>query len=170
MSLPSLNFQDLMTRGIMDSPTNLKDYAFKRELPKMNGKKVEQVSISIHSRPQQTVIDAEAIERENIQICIQNDEKLISFLANVRSRRSITCIMFTSASNIMILIKSHNLHPVLIMKYPLDGIRVYSRTAGLVYDVPKRCVSDSPDAVYYLRVPVYDSPCLLTERSALDLM
>ena len=42
--------------------------------------------------------------------------------------------------------------------------------SGRVYDVPKRCVSDSPDAVYYLRVPVYDSPCLLTERSALDLM
>ena len=42
--------------------------------------------------------------------------------------------------------------------------------SGRVYDLPRRNVSDSPDAVYYMRVPVYDSPCLLTERSALDLM
>jgi len=136
MSLPSLNFQDLMTKGIMDSPTNLKDYIWKRELPKMTGRRTEQASISIHSRHQETVMDAAAIERENVQICIQNDEKLISFLSNVRGRRSITCIVFTSASNIMILIKSHNLHPVLIMKYPLDDVRVYSRAAGLVYDLP----------------------------------
>ena len=42
--------------------------------------------------------------------------------------------------------------------------------SGRVYDLPQVHVSDSPDAVYYMRVPVYDSPCLLTERSALDLM
>ena len=42
--------------------------------------------------------------------------------------------------------------------------------SGRVYDLPWRDVSDSPDAVYYMHVPVYDSPCLLVERSALDLM
>ena len=41
---------------------------------------------------------------------------------------------------------------------------------GQVYDFPKTKVSASPDAVYYMSVPVYDSPCLLVERAALDLM
>jgi len=41
---------------------------------------------------------------------------------------------------------------------------------GRVYDFPKAKVSASPDAVYYMSVPVYDSPCLLVERAALDLM
>lgn len=136
MSLPSINFVDLMSKNIMGSPTNLKDYIWKRELPKVTSRKSEKVILSIHGRQQQEVITKETIEKENVQICIQNDEKLISFLSNIRSRKSITCVVFTSASNIMILIKSYNLHPVLIMKYPIDDTRVYSRSAGLVYELP----------------------------------
>lgn len=41
---------------------------------------------------------------------------------------------------------------------------------GAVYALPKRCVRDMGDETYYIDVPVYDSPCLLTERAALDLM
>ena len=40
---------------------------------------------------------------------------------------------------------------------------------GRVYELPKRKVAVSSDAVRYMSVPVYDSPCFLTERSALDL-
>ena len=59
---------------------------------------------------------------------------------------------------------------VLDGKKPLKDPVWVDLFTGRVYDFPKRDVSDSPDAVYYIRVPVYDSPCLLTERSALDLM
>ena len=41
--------------------------------------------------------------------------------------------------------------------------------SGRVYEFPKRKVAVSSDAVRYMSVPVYDSPCFLTERSALDL-
>ena len=37
---------------------------------------------------------------------------------------------------------------------------------GRVYDYDKACVIPCRDRVTYLEVPVYDSPCLLVERSA----
>ena len=40
---------------------------------------------------------------------------------------------------------------------------------GRAYELPKRCVCESDGETIYLDVPVYDSPCLLTERSALNL-
>ncbi|HNX03954.1 MAG TPA: hypothetical protein PKI32_00545 [Opitutales bacterium] len=41
--------------------------------------------------------------------------------------------------------------------------------SGKVFEFPKREVAPSRDATRYMNVPVYDSPCFLTERSALDL-
>ena len=42
--------------------------------------------------------------------------------------------------------------------------------SGRVYEFPLRKVAASEDATRYIGVPLYDSPCFLTERSALDLM
>ena len=41
--------------------------------------------------------------------------------------------------------------------------------SGKVFEFSKREVAPSRDATRYMNVPVYDSPCFLTERSALDL-
>ena len=41
---------------------------------------------------------------------------------------------------------------------------------GRVYDFPRENVIVSAGVVRYLDVPVYDSPCVLTERAALDAM
>jgi len=39
---------------------------------------------------------------------------------------------------------------------------------GAVYDFPESCVLGSAGGTTYVGVPVYDSPCLLTERGAID--
>lgn len=122
--------------AVMSSATALRDYIFHRTLPKPTTKRMEQTTLLIHTKQKSYIMDEESIEKENVQLCIQNEEKLIAFLMNVRSRHTITAVIFTSASNIMIIIKSHNMHPVLIMKYPLDDIRIYSRAAGLVFELP----------------------------------
>lgn len=120
----------------MSSPSALRDFYFHRTLPKPLAKKTEQTMLLIHTKQKSFIMNAESIEKENVQLCIQNEDKLIAFLSNIRTRRSITAVIFTTASNIMIVIKSHNMHPVLIMKYPLDDIRIYSRAAGLVFELP----------------------------------
>ena len=41
---------------------------------------------------------------------------------------------------------------------------------GAVYEIPaKRQISHSC-GVTFVRIPVYDSPCVVTERAALDMM
>ena len=41
---------------------------------------------------------------------------------------------------------------------------------GRAYEFPKdRAVVSAADEIFYLDVPVYDSPCLLAERSALEI-
>ena len=42
--------------------------------------------------------------------------------------------------------------------------------SGRVYEFPRRKVAASEDATRYIGVPLYDSPCFLTERSALDIV
>ena len=37
--------------------------------------------------------------------------------------------------------------------------------SGRIYEFPKSCINASKGDVMYFEVPVYDSPCLLTERS-----
>ena len=41
---------------------------------------------------------------------------------------------------------------------------------GRVYDFPRENVIVSAGVVRYLDIPVYDSPCVLTERDVLDAM
>ena len=41
---------------------------------------------------------------------------------------------------------------------------------GRIYAYPKGNMREVDDETFYIDVPVYDSPCLLTERTALDLM
>ena len=40
---------------------------------------------------------------------------------------------------------------------------------GAVYEFPKKDVCVSANSTRYVNVPIYDSPCLLAERSALKL-
>ena len=40
---------------------------------------------------------------------------------------------------------------------------------GAVYELPERHFAPCHDGVYLIDIPVYDSPCLITSRSALDL-
>ena len=41
---------------------------------------------------------------------------------------------------------------------------------GRIYAYPKGNMREVDGETFYIDVPVYDSPCLLTERAALDLM
>ena len=41
---------------------------------------------------------------------------------------------------------------------------------GRVYAFPKANVREVDGETFYFDVPVYDSPCILAERAALDLM
>ena len=41
---------------------------------------------------------------------------------------------------------------------------------GWVYEIPAENQIKHADGITFVRIPVYDSPCFVTERSALDLL
>lgn len=126
----------LSAPAIMTSPNSLRNRLFHRDISQLPVKKVEKTTIITKPKTKQYTISKERIDSENIQLMIQNNEKLITFLSCVKSKKGIDSVMFVTDGCICVIIKSQNIHPVLVMKFPLNDIIVYARSNNLVFDLP----------------------------------
>lgn len=137
MSNPSIIHSDYMSAdSIMMSAATLRDKIFHNKVVKSNNKRVESQPVTITNRTKKFLLSEEDFEAENIQICIQNDDKLINYLSTVKKKYSVDAVVYTTQSVITILIRAYVSHPVLIIRCPIDGEKVYSRQPGLVYMLP----------------------------------
>lgn len=135
--IPSILFSDYMQMDtIMSTAYALRDRIFHNTIatPVMNH--VEAPTLTLQSRGKRYLVTPELIESENIQLCIQNDDKLIAFLSSIKGRRANVALVFTTSSVVTVLVKSNDLHPILVMRYPIDGVKVYSRTPDQVFSLP----------------------------------
>ena len=121
---------------IMETPTNLRDAQFHNSIKISEPETKEQEIVPIHNATKKFMINPATFKKDNIELCIQNDDKLIGFLSSVKSRRGINAVILSTATQIIILIKSQDLHPVLVMVYPIDHVRVYASTSNLVFNLP----------------------------------
>lgn len=121
---------------VMMSPATIKDRLFHRDLPPVEIKKKEKIPTVVKPQSKQFLINKEMIEQKNIQLMIQNNEKLIAFLSSIKIRGGIESIIFVADSTVCIIIRPQISHPVLVMKFPIDGNYVYARSNNLIYDLP----------------------------------
>ena len=50
------------------------------------------------------------------------------------------------------------------------GVNKIRILTGWVYEIPSENQIQHADGITFVRIPVYDSPCFVTERAALDLL
>ena len=134
-SKPCVSYTDYLCSA-MQSATGLRDCVFHNNIipaPIVN-KEVEQETT--HTEIAKFMIKPETFEAEGIEICIQNDEKLIGFLSSVKSKKGISAVVLSTANHVIILIKTFDLHPILVMIYPIDKVNVYAKSANLFYNLP----------------------------------
>ena len=120
----------------MSGAVPLRDSLLHREIPQVQIRKIEKPIIISKPPAIDYIVSKERIETDNIQLMIQNNDKLINFLSCVKSKNGIESVVFITDNCICFVIKSQNTHPVLIMKFPLNGITSYARSTNLVYDLP----------------------------------
>lgn len=127
-----INHVDTVMMGVVP----VRDAQLHRSLTQTSVKKVEKQIIIAKPQSKQYIVSKERIESENIQLMVQNNDKLIAFLSCVKSKKGIDSVMFVTDNCICVIIKSQNLHPILVMKFPLSDITVYARSNNLVFDLP----------------------------------
>lgn len=99
-------------------------------------------------------LDKEFFERKNVQMCIQNDDKFISFMRGIKASNA-DAVMFVQDNYLMCMNKAAGVHPILVMRFPLDGTNVYARDNRLRYIMPigdvfgKSSQTTTSYAVYY---------------------
>lgn len=122
--------------SIMGGVSAVRDRQFHRTIASVPVRKVEKTVAITRPQMRQYIVPREKIETDNIQLMVQNNDKLITFLSCVKSHKGIESVMFVTDNCICVLVKSQNLHPVLVMKFPLSEMTVYARSNNLVYDLP----------------------------------
>ena len=148
------------TDTIMMGAGPVRDAQLHRSITQISVKKVEKPTILSKPPTKQYVVSKERIEAENIQLMVQNNDKLIAFLSCVKSKKGIDSVMFVTDNCICVIIKSQDLPPILVMKFPLSDITVYARSNKLVFDLPlddlfahpSSCPSGKAYALYYKTV------------------
>lgn len=121
---------------VMMSPSTIRDRLFHRDLAPTEIKKKDRLPTVLRPLTKQYLISKEKIESSNIQLMIQNNEKLISFLSSIKIRVGIESVIFVHEDCICVIIKPQSSHPVLVMKFPIDDLSVYARSKNLIYELP----------------------------------
>ena len=137
MSAPTIIHSDYMAADtIMMSPDALRDRIFHNRVNRQVNRRTEAPAILVTNKTRRFLLDEEEITSDNVQICIQNDDKLITYLSAVKKKQEVDAVIFTAQAYVTILLKAHARHPVLVMRFPIDGLKVYSRSPGLFYMLP----------------------------------
>lgn len=135
MESPSIMFNNYID-SVMASPTSVRDKMFHGVTLAIAPKVKEQLNLTVHNAAKKITINPEDFEKEKIELCIQNDDKLIGFLSSVKSKRGINAVVLSTANKVIVLIKSQDLHPVLVMIYPIDQNKIYAKSPNLVFHLP----------------------------------
>lgn len=122
--------------SLMATPQALRDRKFHDVVMPPPIPKVEAPTLTLETRGKRYLVSPADIEAKNIQLCIQNDDKLITFLSSIKGRRANVGVIFSIANVVTVLVKSNEMHPVLVMRYPIDGAKIYARAADLVFSLP----------------------------------
>lgn len=127
--------------AVMVSPSALKKRLFDREIVKSTAIRNLEIQASIQKERRKTYLKNKTDEKddfkdENIQICIQNNDKLMGFLSSIKSKKSVSSVVLTTQSDVVILIKSQTIQPVLVMRFPINIPSVYSASPNQILDLP----------------------------------
>lgn len=137
---------------VMASVTALKDRIFNNEVirPKKLIKKIEQ-PIQYHQPKEKiTLLNRDFIEKENIQVCIQNINKLIIYLTSIKSKKTVNSVIFTTSTDVIIMTKSQTAQPILVMKFPIDSMNVYSRAPNIILELPlEKFITKQSSSLHY---------------------
>lgn len=75
-------------------------------------------------------------ENENIVLGIQNDENFIKFISSIKSKTNVVVVIFTKNNNIKCFIKSKESHPIVLLNFPIDNNKYYSKVNDGYYTFP----------------------------------
>ena len=121
---------------VMMSAATLRDRIFHSRVIRQTNRRTEQTSRVVSHNARHLMLDDDDFEKEHVQICIQNDDKLITYLNAVKKKPEAISVIFTDQTYVTILVKAPASHPILVMRFPIDNHKVYSRTPGLFYLLP----------------------------------
>ena len=123
---------------VMASITALKDRMFHNEVAKPSKfiKKIEQPLPTHQQKEKIILMSREDLDRENVQVCIQNINKLIIYLTSIKAKKTVNSAIFTTSTEVIVMTKSQTSQPILVMKFPIDDVKVFARSPNLIIQLP----------------------------------